>query len=170
VSAALEPDPAGRRPGWNARPLACYGHITARIQGMVTQPGLSRGQAPGRHDPAGGPQSGGHAGHADHAARFRDRFWWSLLPWVPVAAFSHMFAALLGFVPPATSVDSVGAWWAAGYTLLSVPLAAGALTFAGVMYPLAVGAMLMSASALVVAANAQLRRRVSRRTVAWPRR
>ena len=30
----------------------------------------------------------GHGGHGDHAAQFRDRFWWSLLLTVPVVAFS----------------------------------------------------------------------------------
>jgi Cu2+-exporting ATPase len=43
----------------------------------------------------------GHGGHGDHAAQFRDRFWWSLLLTLPVVAFSHMFADLLGYMPPA---------------------------------------------------------------------
>ena len=50
--------------------------------------------------------------------------------------------------------------WASGYNLLAVPLAAGALAWAGVTMPPAVGALLMSASTIVVAANAQLLRRV----------
>jgi Cu2+-exporting ATPase len=45
-----------------------------------------------------------HDGHQDHAAQFRDRFWWSLLLALPVVAFSHMFADLLGYtVPPGTA-------------------------------------------------------------------
>ncbi len=53
--------------------------------------------------------------------------------------------------------------WAAGYNLISIPLAAGALAFAGVVLPPAVGAILMSVSTIAVAANAQLLRRVSLR-------
>lgn len=53
--------------------------------------------------------------------------------------------------------------WAAGYNLVAIPLAAGVLAWAGVTLPPAVGAVLMSASTLVVAANAQLLRRVDLR-------
>jgi len=42
-----------------------------------------------------------HAGHGDHAAQFRDRFWWSLILSVPVVAFSSMFADLVGYTRPA---------------------------------------------------------------------
>jgi Cu2+-exporting ATPase len=55
-------------------------------------------------------------------------------------------------------------WWAAGYNLLSIPVAAGALAWAGVSMPPAVAAILMSASTIVVAANAQLLRRVELRS------
>ena len=48
--------------------------------------------------------------------------------------------------------------WGAGYNLVAIPLAAGALTFAGITLSPAVGAILMSASTIVVAANAQLLR------------
>jgi P-type Cu2+ transporter len=51
-------------------------------------------------------------------------------------------------------------WWAAGYNLAAIPLAAGALAWAGFVLPMAVGAVLMSASTVVVALNAQLLRRV----------
>ena len=51
-------------------------------------------------------------------------------------------------------------WWAAGYNLLSVPLAAGVLAPIGFTLPMSVGAILMSLSTIVVAANAQLLRRV----------
>lgn len=50
-------------------------------------------------------------------------------------------------------------WWAAGYNLLAIPLAAGALAAWGVLLAPAVGAVLMSASTVVVALNAQLLRR-----------
>jgi Cu2+-exporting ATPase len=51
-------------------------------------------------------------------------------------------------------------WWAAGYNLISVPLAAGALAPIGFVLPMEVGALLMSLSTLVVAINAQLLRRL----------
>ena len=50
-------------------------------------------------------------------------------------------------------------WWAAGYNLISVPLAAGVLAPIGFILPMEVGALLMSASTVVVALNAQLLRR-----------
>lgn len=51
-------------------------------------------------------------------------------------------------------------WWAAGYNLLSVPLAAGVLAPIGFILPMSVGAILMSLSTIVVALNAQLLRRL----------
>jgi Cu2+-exporting ATPase len=50
--------------------------------------------------------------------------------------------------------------WATGYNIISVPLAAGVLAFAGVVLSPAAGAVLMSASTIVVALNAQLLRRL----------
>jgi len=50
--------------------------------------------------------------------------------------------------------------WAAGYNIIAIPLAAGALGWAGVTLPPAAGAVLMSLSTIVVALNAQLLRRV----------
>ncbi|GHJ17130.1 heavy metal translocating P-type ATPase [Micromonospora sp. AKA38] len=50
--------------------------------------------------------------------------------------------------------------WAAGYNVIAIPLAAGVLAGAGVALSPAVGAVLMSASTIVVALNAQLLRRV----------
>jgi Cu2+-exporting ATPase len=50
--------------------------------------------------------------------------------------------------------------WAAGYNIVSIPLAAGVLAWAGISLAPAVGAILMSASTIVVALNAQLLRRV----------
>nr|WP_237049230.1 heavy metal translocating P-type ATPase [Microbacterium paludicola] len=54
-------------------------------------------------------------------------------------------------------------WWAAGYNLLSVPLAAGVLAPLGFVLPMSVGAVLMSLSTVVVALNAQLLRRLDLR-------
>jgi Cu2+-exporting ATPase len=50
--------------------------------------------------------------------------------------------------------------WGAGYNALAIPLAAGALAWAGVTLSPAVGAILMSLSTIIVALNAQLLRRV----------
>ncbi|NUQ10712.1 MAG: HAD-IC family P-type ATPase [Gemmatimonadaceae bacterium] len=50
-------------------------------------------------------------------------------------------------------------WWAAGYNVVAIPLAAGALAPVGLLLPPAVGAVLMSASTVIVAINAQLLRR-----------
>ena len=50
--------------------------------------------------------------------------------------------------------------WAAGYNIIAIPLAAGALAWAGITLSPAVGAVLMSLSTIVVALNAQLLRRV----------
>ena len=56
-------------------------------------------------------------------------------------------------------------WWAAGYNLIAVPLAAGVLAPVGFVLPMAVGAILMSLSTIVVALNAQLLRRLDLRPV-----
>ncbi|MCD5324587.1 MULTISPECIES: heavy metal translocating P-type ATPase [Pontibacillus] len=47
-------------------------------------------------------------------------------------------------------------WWAAGYNILAIPLAAGVLAPIGVILSPAVGAVLMSLSTVVVAVNAKL--------------
>ncbi|WP_139416053.1 heavy metal translocating P-type ATPase [Agromyces laixinhei] len=60
-------------------------------------------------------------------------------------------------------------WWAAGYNLISVPLAAGVLAPIGFVLPMSVGAILMSLSTIVVAANAQLLRRLDLRPEASTR-
>ena len=54
-------------------------------------------------------------------------------------------------------------WWAAGYNLLAVPLAAGVLAPVGFILPMSVGAVLMSLSTIVVALNAQLLRKLDLR-------
>jgi Cu2+-exporting ATPase len=47
-------------------------------------------------------------------------------------------------------------WWAAGYNIFAIPLAAGALAAWGILLTPAIGAVLMSVSTVVVALNAQL--------------
>jgi Cu2+-exporting ATPase len=50
-------------------------------------------------------------------------------------------------------------WWAAGYNIVAIPLAAGVLAPWGIVLSPAVGAVLMSLSTVIVAVNAQLLRR-----------
>nr|WP_245991291.1 heavy metal translocating P-type ATPase [Bogoriella caseilytica] len=54
-------------------------------------------------------------------------------------------------------------WWAAGYNIAAVPLAAGVLAPIGFVLPMSVGAILMSLSTVVVAVNAQVLRRLDLR-------
>jgi Cu2+-exporting ATPase len=53
--------------------------------------------------------------------------------------------------------------WATGYNAVAIPLAAGALAWAGIVLGPAVAAVLMSASTVVVAINAQFLRRLDLR-------
>jgi Cu2+-exporting ATPase len=50
-------------------------------------------------------------------------------------------------------------WWAAGYNIVAIPLGAGVLAPQGILLPPAIAAVLMSASTVIVAINAQLLRR-----------
>jgi Cu2+-exporting ATPase len=50
-------------------------------------------------------------------------------------------------------------WWAAGYNIVAIPLAAGVLAKWGILLHPALGAVLMSLSTIIVAINAQLLRR-----------
>jgi len=52
-------------------------------------------------------------------------------------------------------------WWAAGYNIVAIPAAAGVLAHWGIVLSPAIGAILMSASTVIVAINAQLLRRVT---------
>ena len=54
-------------------------------------------------------------------------------------------------------------WWAAGYNIVAIPLAAGILAPWGFVMPMSLGALLMSVSTIVVALNAQLLRGVKLR-------
>jgi Cu2+-exporting ATPase len=51
-------------------------------------------------------------------------------------------------------------WWAAGYNIVAIPLAAGALASVGLVMPPAAGALLMSLSTIIVAINAMTLRRL----------
>lgn len=51
-------------------------------------------------------------------------------------------------------------WWAAGYNIIALPLAAGVLAPVGILLSPAMGAVLMSLSTIIVAINAQLLRGV----------
>ncbi len=51
-------------------------------------------------------------------------------------------------------------WWAAGYNIFAIPLAAGILATWGILLTPALGAVLMSASTVIVAINAQFLKRV----------
>jgi Cu2+-exporting ATPase len=53
--------------------------------------------------------------------------------------------------------------WALGYNVVAIPLAAGAFAWAGIVLPPAIGALAMSVSTIVVAANAMLLRNLDLR-------
>jgi len=50
-------------------------------------------------------------------------------------------------------------WWAAGYNILAIPLAAGLLYNFGIIVSPAIGALLMSISTVIVALNSQTLRK-----------
>ncbi len=50
-------------------------------------------------------------------------------------------------------------WWAAGYNIVALPLAAGALAFKGILLDPAIAAVLMSVSTVIVAINAVMLKR-----------
>ena len=58
--------------------------------------------------------------------------------------------------------------WATAYNLLAIPIAAGVFAFAGITLPPAAAAVAMSASTMIVAANAQLLRRLDLRPEPLP--
>ena len=58
--------------------------------------------------------------------------------------------------------------WATGYNLVAIPVAAGVLVPWGIDLPMAIGAIAMSLSTIIVAANAQLLRRLKLRRDAPP--
>jgi Cu2+-exporting ATPase len=58
--------------------------------------------------------------------------------------------------------------WATAYNLVAIPIAAGVFEFAGIRMPPAAAAVAMSLSTIIVAANAQLLRRLDLRPTALP--
>jgi Cu2+-exporting ATPase len=58
--------------------------------------------------------------------------------------------------------------WATAYNLIAIPVAAGVFEFAGITLPPAAAAIAMSLSTIVVAANAQLLRRLDLRPAEHP--
>jgi Cu2+-exporting ATPase len=60
--------------------------------------------------------------------------------------------------------------WATGYNLVAIPVAMGLFVPWGIDLPMAIGAIAMSASTIIVAANAQLLRRARLRPVPTPSR
>ncbi|NUQ85730.1 MAG: heavy metal translocating P-type ATPase [Anaerolineales bacterium] len=52
-------------------------------------------------------------------------------------------------------------WWAAGYNIVAIPLAAGVLVNWGILLSPAIGALFMSLSTIIVAINAQLLKRIT---------
>jgi YHS domain-containing protein len=55
-------------------------------------------------------------------------------------------------------------WWAAGYNIFAIPLAAGVLYNLGIVVSPAIGALLMSLSTVIVAINSQTLRRYEPKT------
>jgi P-type Cu2+ transporter len=100
---------------------------------------------------------GGHGahGHGDHAAMFRDRFWWSLLLTIPVVAYSEMVQEWLRFTPP----EFPGSDWVAPVLGTVVFLYGGRPFLEGGLAELRSrqpGMMLLISLAIVVAYTASL--------------
>jgi Cu2+-exporting ATPase len=55
-------------------------------------------------------------------------------------------------------------WWAAGYNIVAIPLAAGVLYGYGILLPPAIGALFMSLSTVIVAVNSQTLRKYDVKT------
>jgi Cu2+-exporting ATPase len=66
--------------------------------------------------------------------------------------------ALVGLARATYAKMGQNLWWATGYNVVAIPLAAGALAWAGIVLSPAVGAVLMSLSTVIVAVNAQFLR------------
>jgi Cu2+-exporting ATPase len=58
-------------------------------------------------------------------------------------------------------------WWAAGYNIIAIPLAAGVLSNFGVVLPPAIGALIMSLSTVIVAFNSQTLRKYEPKGVSF---
>lgn len=93
----------------------------------------------GEHGGGGGDHGDHGSHHAHMVEEFKRRFWVSLALTIPILLLSPLIQEALGLVDA-----------------LAIPLAAGALYWAGILLSPAVGAVLMSLSTVVVAVNARL--------------
>nr|NIP32607.1 HAD-IC family P-type ATPase [Candidatus Saccharibacteria bacterium]NIV03547.1 HAD-IC family P-type ATPase [Calditrichia bacterium]NIV71798.1 HAD-IC family P-type ATPase [Calditrichia bacterium]NIV98517.1 HAD-IC family P-type ATPase [Candidatus Saccharibacteria bacterium] len=66
---------------------------------------------------------------------------------------------IIGFSRKTYSKMLQNLWWAAGYNIIAIPLAAGILYSYGIILNPAIGALLMSLSTIIVALNAQTLRK-----------
>src|SRR5262245_42562587 len=89
--------------------------------------------------------------HHDHAAQFRDRFWWSLGLSVPVVAFSSMFADLVGYTRPAGTGWISPLFGTIVFAYGGVPFLTGAVSEVRARQP---GMMLLIGLAITVAFSA----------------
>jgi Cu2+-exporting ATPase len=71
-------------------------------------------------------------------------------------------AQAIGFSKKSYSKMVQNLWWAAGYNVFAIPLAAGLFAGLGIVIDPAVGAILMSLSTVLVAINSQTLRRGKR--------
>jgi Cu2+-exporting ATPase len=94
-----------------------------------------------------------HDHHGDHAAQFRERFWWSLLLSAPVVAFSSMFADLVGYTRPAGTGWVSPVFGTIVFAYGGAPFLKGALGEVRVRLP---GMMLLIGLAITVAYTASL--------------
>lgn len=101
--------------------------------------------AAGHEGHGGGKTSGGHAGVV-------------LAQSDPRAVLSVVELSRAGYKKMLQNL-----FWAAGYNVLAIPLAAGVLAPVGIVLSPAVGAVLMSLSTVIVALNAQTLRRLDLR-------
>jgi len=67
-------------------------------------------------------------------------------------------AAIIGLAQATYAKMMQNLWWATGYNVIAIPLAAGVLAGAGILLSPAVGGVLMSASTVIVAINARMLR------------
>jgi len=83
--------------------------------------------------------------------------------WIPAVCGTGVFACggwpFLEWARRARSRSGSRGWWAAGYNVVAIPLAAGVQAPPGVVLSPAAGDVLMSVRTIIVAANAQLLRR-----------
>jgi cation transport ATPase len=59
------------------------------------------------HDNGDDHEQGGHDGHGDHAAQFRDRFWLTLVLAIPVVIWAPMIQDWFGYTAPSVPGDQL---------------------------------------------------------------